>query len=194
MLLAQNLLNPTHTQTFASVGGGPSVWVVAPTLWYVCVCTYVCWLLPACLLPLCNWGKQSFPSPVKPHAGLPFAQSSLTAGCRRGVWWSGSGLIRQQTPSLFYLSVAHTPASICLSIHAPDPQAAQHKHLLPLPLFMPEVPSTGWCVFVPALITSLLIRSPQQWPLPSTVHVCLCFVSFGLKWFYKPLWFFILFF
>lgn len=95
-----------------------------------------------------TYTAQSIPLPVKPHAVLLACNlpSSLTAGCRREVRWSGPGLIRLQPPFLFYVSVAHTPQSICPSIHQSDPQAAQHKHLLPLLLFMPEVPSTGLCV------------------------------------------------
>lgn len=48
MLMVENHLNFTHTQTFTNVGGGPSVWLVAPNL-YSCVCLHVSLLAATCL-------------------------------------------------------------------------------------------------------------------------------------------------
>lgn len=64
-----------------------------------------------------------------------------------------------------------SPFSICLSLtHLQPydnpstrltPQAAQHKHLVPLPLFMPRVPSSGWCMHTRVCPLSLPTSPPS---------------------------------
>lgn len=68
---------------------------------------------------------------------------------------SGPGLIRRQPPSYPPSVSHHTPSSICLFIHSSDPLVTQHKHLLPLLLFMPEDLSAGW---------SVSLSSPHHFP------------------------------
>lgn len=163
--------------------------VVAPNL-CPCVCLHVCLLaatcLPACLLPLCSCSKHAQSEHTHTHTVRKASphHSSPTRCCWPAVcsvlsdyWVQERGLVVWPWPDkaaapllFFYLSVAHTPQSICPSIHQSDPQAAQHKHLL-LP-FMPEVPSTGWwvCLSLPPSLASL------SWA-PSTGHClapCIC--------------------
>lgn len=185
------------------VGCVPSVWPVPLTL---CVCVYlhVCLLAPTCQLTPNVWLRKTCSlwdtrSPSEKHpftsqaprsaAGLLFAQSRPTAGCRRGVRWSGPGLIRLH-PLPFYVSVTNTPLSICPSIHPLTPQAAQHKHLLPtlffclenqtlsavcvcvcpshLPLY-PEPPSSGHCL---ELCLCVLCGCVCCLILNSEIHFC----------------------
>lgn len=178
MQLAQNLHNFTPQQTPA--GGGPSVWEVLPNL-------CVCWLLPTCLLPLCNWGKhalsdrhfaQSFLSQVEAHAALLARRSpcSRTAGCSRGAKWSGRGLIRLQPLSLFYLSViTHLHPTVHPSTHLthrlPSTNTCSHYRRP----FLPKVPSAGRLVSL-SLHPSprLLILGSQHWPQPNNALVCMC--------------------
>lgn len=147
----------------------------------------VCWLLPKCLFAHSNWGKhahsdshtrsthKAFPHQSSPHTapGLQFAQTSLTAGCRRMAMVVWPRPDKAAAPFLFYLSViTHLYPSVLPSIQPSDPRAAQHKHLLPLLVFMPEDLQTGWCVLLSLPHHLPLYPDPESWLLPNTGHVC----------------------
>lgn len=118
-----------------------------PTCVRVCVYTYVCWLLPACMFSVCDWARRAHSDTrilIHTHtycakhpltsralcsaAGPLFAQSSLTAGCRRGVWWSGPGLIRLHPLSFLCVCRSHTSVhlSICLTHRLPSTNTCSH--------------------------------------------------------------------
>lgn len=156
MLLAQNLLNFTLTHSHqcwwwsicVAIGSQPVFMCVFARMFAGCYLpAYSHCATGVNMLTLTHTHTHTLHK-ASPHQSSPTqccwpAVCRVQSDCRRGVCWSGPGLIRQQPPSLFYLSVARTPPSICPSIPPSDPRAAQHKHLLPLPPFMPKVPSTG---------------------------------------------------
>lgn len=149
-----------------------------PTCAHVCACTYLCWLLPACLLPACNWGKHA-QSDTHTHTNtLHIAyphQSSPTQCCWPAVcpvqtdcWVQERCMVVWPWPDK---AAPPSPFSICLSLtHLQPydnpstrltPQAALHKHLVPLPLFMPRVPSSGWCMHTRVCPLSLPTSPPS---------------------------------
>lgn len=119
---------------------------------------------------------------ASPHQSSP-TQCCWPAVCpvQSDCWVQERGMVVWPWPDkaaahLPFLSVcrSHTPPSICPSIHPSDPQAAQHKHLLLLLPFMPEVPSTGWCLCVSLSLPS---SPPSLSWAPSTGHclaLCMC--------------------
>lgn len=71
----------THKETLTHVSCWPICVGSGSQPLLMCVCTYVCWPLPSCLLPLCNWGKQAHSdSHIHTHKASPH-QSSPTQCC-----------------------------------------------------------------------------------------------------------------
>lgn len=206
MLLAHSFWNFSHAQTSTTVLVAIHLCgLCLSTCVYVCVYTYVCWLLSACMFSVCDWAKRAHSDThilihthtyyakhpltsqaLRSAAGLQFAQSSLTAGCRRGVWWSGPGLIRLHPPSFsMCLSLTHLSPSVHPSTRLTHrlPSTNTCSHYCCLCLKYPAL--AGMCVSL-----SLPQSPPSLSWAPSTGHylalcmcvlACLCFVSFELK-------------
>lgn len=178
---------------------GPILSVVAPRLCF-CVYMYVCWLLPAGLLPLCNPGKHAQSDSDK-HTKHPPITVLLACSLLNPVWLLGAGgwciVVWPQpdkaaAPLLFYLSViTHLHASVYPCTHlthrlpstntcSPPKQCLCLKTwvlaglcLCPCPHRLPPHPEP------PALASasrSLCVR----------VHVCLVCLVGLLKCFSKP--------
>lgn len=192
MLLALSVWNCTHTRINTNVGRRPSVWPVSPRP--VCVCVFARmfagFYLPAyshCatgvnMLTLTNRHSLHKASPHRRSVtGLQIAQTNLTAGYRRGVvvwlWPDKAEALRPPFPISLSLVQVHP------SVH-PSPTFDPHRLLstntcslfLHLCLKSPDLADVCVClyVFVSTPNTSLLILSPQHWPMPGTLHVCMC--------------------
>lgn len=177
---------------------GPILRAVAPRLCF-CVYMYVCWPLPAGLLPLCDPGKHAQSDSDK-HTKHPPITVLLACSLLNPVWLLGAGgwciVVWPQpdkaaAPLLFYLSViTHLHASVYPCTHLTHRLPSTNTCSPPNNVYAWRPECWLVCAFVPAHIASLLIPSPQHWPLPRRsvcmrVHVCLCFVRL-IKRFSKP--------
>lgn len=173
---------------------GPILSIVAPRLCF-CVYMYVCWLLPAGLLPLCNPGKHAQSDSDK-HTKHPPITVLLACSLLNPVWLLGAGgwciVVWPQpdkaaAPVLFYLSViTHLHASVYPCTHLTH-RLPSTNTCSPQTMFMPEDLSAGW--FVPL---SLPTSPPSSSRAPSTGHCLALAVHEGacvpvFCWAYKML-------